>query len=49
MVVNFILLIMMYPVLFVLYFVLKNEGSAGSGYCFGVRMNEEWMKDSVAA
>lgn len=48
MVVNFILLIMMYPVLFVLYIVLKNEGSAGSGYCFGVRMNAEWMKDSTA-
>lgn len=45
MVVNIIFLVTMYPVLFVLYFILKNQGDAKNGYSVGVRMRTEWMAD----
>lgn len=46
MAVQIIFMITMYPVLFVLYFVLRGVGEAKNGYSFGLRMKTDWMKDA---
>lgn len=38
--------ITMYPILLILYFVLRGVGEAKNGYSFGLRMKAEWMKDT---
>lgn len=45
MILQIIFLIAMYPVLFILYFVLRGAADAKDGYCFGARMKQEWQKD----
>lgn len=37
----------MYPVLFMMYFLLKDAGNAKDGYCFSVRMKKEWMENAT--
>lgn len=46
MVVQIIFFITMYPMLFILYFVMRGVGDAKNGYSFGLRMKAEWMKDT---
>lgn len=48
MVVQIIFFVAMYPVLFILYFVMRGIGEARNGYSFGLRMKMEWMKDEKA-
>lgn len=35
----------LYPVVFIMYFVLKGAGDTNGGYCFAVRMEKEWLED----
>lgn len=46
-VVQIIFSLSMYPVLFVMYFMLRGAGDAKNGYSFGLRMKAEWMTDSM--
>ena len=48
MVVQIIFFATMYPVLFILYFVMRGIGEAKNGYSFGLRMKAEWIKDEEA-
>ena len=41
---NFIFLITCYPIVFLLYFFLRNARSH-NGWCFGVSLTKEWKKD----
>lgn len=45
MMMNMIMLVGMYPVLFLLYFVLKNSAKPKKGLVFGVTMKKEWLND----
>lgn len=45
MIVQIIFSVSMYPVLFVLYFVMRGVGDAKNGYSFGLRMKAAWMTD----
>lgn len=45
MIVQIIFSVSMYPVLFVLYFMMRGVGDAKNGYSFGLRMKAEWMTD----
>jgi len=47
---NLILVIVMYPIVFVFYFCLKNEGhEPRKGIYFGVSLNKEQAKDEALA
>lgn len=48
MVVQIIFFVAMYPVLFILYFVMRGIGDAGNGYSFGLCMKREWMQEEEA-
>lgn len=45
MVLQIIFFIVMYPVLFILYFVMRSAGDAKNGYSFGSSMREDWQKE----
>lgn len=42
---NFIFLLTCYPIVFLLYFFLRNARNH-NGWCFGVSLSKEWKKDS---
>lgn len=42
MILNLIFLLTMYPILIILYFVLKYSTKSGGKYCFGVTRTKEW-------
>lgn len=42
-----IFMIGLYPVLFIMYYVMKNAGGESNGYCFGVSMKAEWLNDEA--
>lgn len=44
MVVQIIFFVAMYPVLFLMYFILRSAGEFKNGYCFAVGMKKEWME-----
>lgn len=37
----------MYPIVFILYFVMKSAGNGKDGMCFGIHMKAEWSGDAV--
>lgn len=43
---NLILSIFMYPILFIIYFVQKGEEISDSHTLFGIRYSEEWLSDT---
>lgn len=47
MIVQFIFFLTMYPVLFILYFCMRNEGMRSDGFSFGIRMKPEWQNDAA--
>ncbi len=47
MIVQFIFFLTMYPVLFILYFCMRNEGMRSDGFSFGIRMKPEWQNDTA--
>ena len=47
MILNIILGIGLYPVLFILYFVMKNTAKVRNGILFGAAMKKEWLADEA--
>lgn len=45
-IVNIILLVCMYPLLFLLYFIQKSEGKRKSDSLFGIRYSKDWLSDT---
>lgn len=45
MIMQIIFMVGMYPLVLVLYFVMRGVGDAKNGYAFGAAMKQEWMKD----
>lgn len=44
--INILLFFCMYPVLFILYFVYKNESTPKQHHLFGIRYSEEWLSEA---
>ncbi len=42
---NFIFLVCIYPVLFLTYFIQRNEGTSQFGTLFGIKYSEEWLSN----
>lgn len=46
MIIQIIFMVTLYPILFLVYFGMRAEKNTKSGYCAGVRMQQEWFHDA---